>query len=285
MFLMGNKTHIENEPLIPLSDSQAASFRASSEETKQNVFPLSSDLPLHCIDPEVDQDSRPTLPPISSRDLVISSSIDMDLTNPSMSTSLLAIRERHALSLSRRKKSLLAIAMLFLFAVPIAVSIWFLTISERPNLPNSPLDTIKTSLASPVVNRPNFEAFPLETTTPEIVQIQFTNLPQDVVVHFNQKPVATPIQIQKSSIPQFVEVKRNGENLFSTSLIPAKNLFIEIPLTKAQMIKHQNVKKRKANISRTSPKDTRLKTSLKPHRGSLSSNPFPLKNNPFANGE
>lgn len=283
---MGNKTHIANGHSSPLSGNQTSSPQSSLTQTQRNMFPLSSELPPQRIDDdEINQDECPTLSYASSSDFTGSMSIDPDMTNPSMSTSLLAIKERHAFSLSRRKKSLLAIIALLLIAAPIVAAIGLLTISGESPLQEAQEQSNKISSESTITGLASSETSLLEANNQEIVQIQFTNLPQDAVVHFNQKPVMMPIQIQKSSTPQFLEVIKDGEKLFSTSLIPAKDLFIEIPLMKAQMTKHRNVKKRRTRVPGASQKKSRLKSRPKLPHGNLSSNPFPLKSNPFATGE
>jgi hypothetical protein len=114
---------------------------------------------------------------------------------------------------------------------------------------------------------------PEEVVEAKTVALQFKNLPPNASVTINGKATALPAVIAQSSDAVAVQVFSGNYLVYTSSVAPTSDLVLEIPSVK----KHR--KKRKSDSGAGAGK-TKPDAS-----GSLSSNPFSLRTNPFAKGE
>jgi hypothetical protein len=219
--------------------------------------------------------------------------LDPDTTNPSMSTELLAFKERRAAKIQNRKKLLLSFGIILVMIIFIGFGIIKLTIEERMPPPEpttmepatkkqvttEPASTLGKSESPSNVDADTRQSVRQPVAVPETINIRFKDIPRGATILFNQQPVSAPIELQKSDTPQYLEVKVGKKPLFSTTLVPDRDRLITLPPVDSE----KEAVRKKRHDAPASPSES--SPTKKQRSGKLSSNPFPLKQNPFSTGE
>jgi hypothetical protein len=225
----------------------------------------------------------PTVPaPIDPNAPPDQASTDPDITNPSLRTELLALKERHAAKVVKRNRVILASAVTLFMIFGVSYAIWRISsVTPKATIQAEPVVAPQPEPVSDRASLPPEPPRPVKVAPdePETINIRFLGLPEGVTVLLNQQPVSVPIQTTKSTTPHYLEIVKGQKRLFSTTLVPDQDMLITLPKQVSSKKKHH------PGADTPSVFEPEKKEPTKTSTGDLSSNPFPLKKNPFSIGE
>lgn len=116
------------------------------------------------------------------------------------------------------------------------------------------------------------------THAAQMVTITLENLPANALVAVDDETTAIPLMVPRSDIPIAIKAFIDDRIIFSKILVPSENQTLTVATRKKGRSK--SVEKSDADAAGKMPNDAQWRPS-----GSLSSNPHPLRRNPFATGD
>ena len=147
--------------------------------------------------------------------------------------------------------------------------------SERANAPALE-SSIKESSGEEPSREPGEESGSPEKV--ENITITLNGLPSKSRVTLNGLPATHPLIMPKSDNPVAIQAIIGNRIIFTQTLVPEKNLTIQISDAGPNSLYNRRKKRTEANKNRRPPASQQTK-------GALSSNPYRLRENPFASGK